>query len=132
VLFLLARDPLASRTGRIAVLETGVSGLVEAGHDVTVATISEGESGDWLGRPLTRIAPPRLAGLPLSVLGHLARRHSLNEAVLDGRRVRHEVRRTVRHVRPDVVVGDGIRTWPLLEDVRVPTVRPGADRPAPG
>lgn len=122
VLFVLARDPLAVRTGRTAVLETAVQSLVDAGHEVTVAAVASGDPGTWMGLPLHRVSPPGLAALPFRVVAGTARLHALNEAVLNGAGVRRAVAALAAEHRAEVVVGDGIRTWPAIAGLGLPTV----------
>ena len=122
VLLVLARDPLAVRTGRTAVLETAVQSLVDAGHEVAVAAVASGEPGTWMDLPLHRVTPPRLVALPFRVLAGTARLHALNEAVLNGAGVRRAVAALAAEHRAEVVVGDGIRTWPAIAGLGLPTV----------
>ncbi|WIK82378.1 glycosyltransferase [Micrococcus lylae] len=122
VLLVLARDPLASRTGRMAVLETAVTSLRGQGHEVFVAAIADGPEGEWMGVPVHRIRPPRLSGLPVHAGAATVQGLSLNEAVLTSPRVWRQVRALVAELRADVVVGDGVRTWPSLRGAAAPVV----------
>ena len=122
-LVILARNPTASRTGRIAVLETLVDGLRAEGIRVVVAAVTGLEGPDeWRGVPVHRIAPPSVPGLAWGAARNLMRGRTLNEAVLYSAHTKARIRQIAMEEGATLTVADGIRAVELAEAPGLPVV----------
>lgn len=122
-LVLLARNPTAARTGRIAVLESAVKGLQRSGVTVHVLAVTSAEgANEWLGCPVTRLRPLSLPALAVSALKAVVTGRTLNSAIFDSRRLRRVTRDYVRHHGIQVVVADGLRTFNLASSCEIPVI----------
>lgn len=123
VLLVAARNVTGQRNGRITVLETAVKALTAQGHEVAIlALTSEPGPDQWLGCPVRRVAPPKPGALAINAARTLFGGTSLNESIFDSTRIRSAVRSAVSATSAQIVIADGIRIWPLVEDLEVPTI----------
>lgn len=123
ILLVAARNVTGQRTGRIAVLETAVEALTAQGHAVTVlALTSEPGPDQWLGCPVRRAAPPKPGALAVNAVRAALGGRSLNESIFESSSIRGAVRSEVTTGSVQVVVADGIRIWPLVKNLDVPTI----------
>lgn len=123
VILLAAREVTAARTGRIAVLETAVHAILAAGHSVEVIAITSETGADtWLGCPVHRVKIPPILSMPVNIMGTLAKRHTLNEALFDSGKIRKEVNQICLRTGADVIVGDNIRTWDAARATGLPVI----------
>lgn len=123
IVLLAARDVTAARTGRIAVLETGVQALKRSGYLVEIIAITNSEGEDqWLGCPLYRVPTPSVFSIPWNVARALATGKTLNEALFDSPRIRESVKSICDRIGADGVIGDNIRTWDAAESTGLPVI----------
>lgn len=111
---LAARNPAAQRTGRIAVLEAAVAGLRGAGLEVTVVAVTKDETpAEWAGCELIRLAPGGLLATAAGVAASVVRGGTLNGGLFRQPALVRGFRETAERLGADLVVGDGLRVWPL-------------------
>lgn len=123
ILLVAARNVTGQRNGRIAVLETAVQALTAEGHRVTIlALTSEPGPEHWLGCPVRRVAPPAPGALAANAVRALLGGSSLNESIFDAKPIHGEVRSAVSDSAAQIVIADGIRIWPLVQDLGLPTI----------
>lgn len=127
ILVLCTRDPAGRRAGRTAVLRTIIRSLDRLGHTVELAILAPGPLAapqDELAR-LRRyhVQPPGLVRAGVNVIRYFLPRHlSLNECLFFSPSARASVRAIVRAGGYDLVVGDMVRSAPVLAGLPVPVV----------
>ena len=122
-ILLAARNPAAQRTGRIAVLEAAVAGLRGAGFEVTVVALTKDETpSEWAGCELIRLQPGGVLATAGGVLVSALRGGTLNAGLFRQRSLIRRVREAADRIGADVVVGDGLRVWPLAAASRRPCI----------
>lgn len=118
-----ARDVTSARTGRIAVLETAVRALKEAGHPVIIIAITNHKGpSSWLGSPVFRVPTPPFYSMPGSALRSLVRGKTLNESLFDSAKVRHQVLDICISMGVRAVIADNIRTWDAAQATGLPVL----------
>lgn len=122
-LLVLGREPTGARTGRIAVLESAVIGLRQAGVDVHVLALSSAAGpAEWMGAPVHRVRPPSLPATATAVARAFVGGRTLNSAVFDEARIRRAVADYARTCHAQVVVGDGLRTLGATRAAGLPVI----------
>ena len=127
ILLVCTRDPGGRQAGRKAVLKSMVSCLTRLGHMVELAVLAPGPLGvldrDFPRVPIHRIDPPSWPHAALNAVLYFSRgRLTLNECLFYSGRTRREVHGVLDAGAYDLVIGDMIRSVPVLADVDLPVV----------
>lgn len=124
IVCVLTRDPGGRLTGRINVLRTMITSLLELGHRVE-AVVIDTTTDDWSATAHANYRVTRLDPMGLRELGSavgraaLSRRTTFNESLYGSERLRRSVGQLAREVGADLLIADTVRTAPLVEHLGV-------------